>query len=88
MQGRLGIDEGEAKKCNSHQYGKKFKSYRLGYVAGKRDRRTKGVEKLAENPFKIPPDIWKLLQKRARWQMGYDMGWQMESDKKLKKKRK
>lgn len=80
MQPSIRSDPAELKKCNAHKYGLRFKSYKKGYASGKidaqRNHSTKNEEKRAENPYTIPPDVLLLLQKRARWEMGYEMGWQ------------
>lgn len=88
MIGRLDRDSTEEKKCNDHAYGKKFKSYRLGLVAGKRDGHQKDLDlkTRGKNPYIIPTEIWELLKKRSRWEMGYQVGWELGRKKKKKKK--
>lgn len=87
MLAKLGSDEQEAKKCNRHSYGKKFKSYRKGYIAGKHDARRKDLpEGTAKNPYNLSEEVWELLKKRARWEMGYDAGWEVIHRRRLKKK--
>lgn len=82
--GRLDRDERESKFCYDHRYGRKFKSYRLGFIAGKRDGKRKDLEAMAKCPFVIPEEVWKLLQKRARWFSGYDNGWEVGRRRKKK----
>ena len=85
---RLDRDREEEKKCYDHNYGKKKPSYRKGFDAGLRDGQKREVEQRTKNPYFIPSELRVLLKKRARWQMGYDAGWQIGGKKKkLKKKR-
>lgn len=86
MLGSITADEKEVKHCNDNRYGMKFRSYRLGLEAGKRDsKHKKTLEKMASNPYIIPSEIFELLKKRARWKSGYDQGWDIVSDRQRKK---
>jgi hypothetical protein len=91
MIGRLDLDNDEAKKCNNHNVGKKLPSYRKGFQAGLRDGKQLEIQKREKNPYLIDPEVMLLLKKRARWQMGYEYGFQIGGRKrrlKLGKKRK
>lgn len=90
MQGRIDRDEGEEKLSATYRYGKKFKSFRLGYRDGKIDGAKIEADVRKKCPFKIPSDVYELLKKRARWFAGYDLGWEQgrkRKKKKLKKRR-
>lgn len=90
MIGRLDLDEAEAKKCNNHNAGKKLPSYKKGFHAGLRDGKQTDIGKREKNPYLLSPEIMILLKKRARWEAGYQYGWQLGSAKKkvkLKKKK-
>ena len=88
MIGRIDRDEKEAKLSASHKYGKKFRSYRVGFIAGKKDGKKLEEGPSAKNPFPIPSEVLELLKKRARWQMGYDYGYQIGGRIKRKKQAK
>ena len=88
LKGKLGSDAEELKKCASHKYGLRFKSYKKGYLSGKIDSKhhtsTREHER-AENPYTLTPDVIELLRKRARWEMGYEMGWAVNHRRRLEK---
>lgn len=84
MQGRIDRDENEEKKSAAYRYGKKFRSFRVGYKAGRKDGWTREATAQAKCPFHIPSDVLELLKKRARWFAGYDMGYQ---DAKIKRRK-
>jgi len=86
MIGRLDLDEAEAKRCNNHSVGKKLPSYKKGFQAGLRDGKKTEIEKREKNPYLIDPEVMILLKKRARWEAGYQYGWQLGSKKKKIKK--
>ena len=93
MLGSLLHDDAERKRCNDSRYGMKFKSYKLGYAAGKHDRLNlkRDDAKTEQNPYKLTPDILDLLRRRARWESGYFAGWQriqLKKQNKAKKKKK
>jgi hypothetical protein len=89
MMGRLDRDELEEKKCYDARYGQKFKSFRIGLQDGKRDAKAgKHLEKRTANPYSVPSEIWELLKKRARWEMGYQTGWSLIHQRNQKKKTK
>lgn len=79
-------DEKEAKLCYSRRYGMKFKSYKSGFSAGKKDAKDKkNINGKTKCPFNIPPDVYDLLRKRARWLEGYEAGWNRVGAGKRKK---
>lgn len=57
---------------------KQNKYWKLGYEAGKHK-----VSK-QENPYKLSPDILKLLRKRTYWEMGHDDAAYAPSKKRLR----
>ena len=86
MIGRIDRDNEEEKKCYDMAYGKKFKSFKKGYLAGKIDaKKNKDLKNREPNPYLIDPDVLMILKQRARWFEGYDQGWQKISDRKKKK---
>ena len=87
MIGRIDRDEAEEKNCSVYRYGKKFRSFRLGYRAGKSDGAKVDAVGTTKCPFKIPSDVLELLKKRARWFAGHALGWE-QGRKRKKKKRK
>jgi 5-enolpyruvylshikimate-3-phosphate synthase len=68
-------DNKETKRCNDHRYGMKFKSYKLGMLAGKTDVKDKELTAKTQCPYFIPEEVRQLLKKRARWLAGYEEGW-------------
>jgi len=88
MIGRLDLDEAEAKRCNNHNVGKKLPSYKKGFQAGVRDAKATEIEKRAKNPYLLTEEMRILLKKRARWEMGYQQGWEVgRKQRKVKKVR-
>lgn len=85
MIGRLDVDEQEVKRCNDHNAGKKLPSYRKGFQAGLSDGQKTEIEKREKNPYWLSSEIKLLLRKRARWEAGYQYGWQIGSRKKKKR---
>ena len=86
MIGRIDLDEKEFKKyTGAYKRGKRFRSFRLGVQAGKTDGAKIEDTTTSKNPFPIPSELYELLQKRARWQAGYDLGWEIGREKKRKK---
>lgn len=77
MNSPLGYDGKILNKKKSLTYWRKFISWRKGFKAGK-----KGKSKV-DNPYKLSEEIWTLLRKRARWQMGYEEGWEAGRRKRL-----
>lgn len=65
----LGMDEETIKSSvDSLRSSKAFKKgFKLGYVSVKHNE-------LAENPYTLPPDMWEILRKRTRWQLGFEEG--------------
>lgn len=86
--GRIDRDESEQSRCYNDEYARKFKSYRLGLAAGKRDGARTGNEKLERNPYVLTPEILALLRKRARWEAGHSIGFTQTARKRLAKVRK
>jgi len=75
------MDEIELRKKRNQREWKKFSAWRKGYKAGK-----KKLPK-EDNPYTLSPDEWELLQKRARWFLGWEEATYTPSRKRLKKEK-
>lgn len=70
MKAPLGLDEETWLRRNRvarETYGR-HKSWQKGYKAGR-----KGMA-ASDNPYTLTADIWKLLRRRAYWEMGREEG--------------
>lgn len=69
MIGHLDLDNETLKiKDKKRAYWEQFSAWRKGFKSGKKG------DSSHDNPYKLTPEIYKLLQKRARWKIGYDEG--------------
>jgi hypothetical protein len=79
----LGLEEKLWEKRNKvayHAYGR-HKSWKAGVKAGKHGASA------ADNPFKLPEDVLKLLRQRTYWEIGREFG-AFRPPKKIKSKHK
>jgi len=61
----LGLDEETLKHKNERRkYWKQFSAWNKGYKAGKNGSSS------GDNPYKLSSEIWSLLRKRTRWELG------------------
>ena len=83
MQQPLGMDENlwkRRKELVKREYGK-HTSWKKGYHAGKQGASPK------DNPYQLPPDVWKLLKRRTYWEIGREEALFTPSAKKLRKEK-